>query len=184
MRLQAYTAYSGTLVITAATLRPEARPTALFTAASIHEEFCAQVRALLEEHRHIPPTCASVPAAQALPTYFPTSGGAPFFALRELRPAGSPRDIDAEWNLEIMRLRYEFTIVILPAAWGAAAPVRHALERHLTKAIKDLFKSNNVPDTFIPGDNEQRPEQPGRTEIDLVIELGAATARTGVDLVV
>lgn len=184
MRIQAYTAHTGTIIITAATLRPDARPTALFTAASIHEEFCGQVRTLMEEHKHIPPTSLAYPAAQQLATYFPTNAGQNLFALRELRPAGAPRDIDPEWNLEIMRIRFDFLIVLLPAVFGAAGPVRHGIERHMTKAVKDLFRANGVPDVFIPGDNEQRPEMPGRTEIDVVVELGAASARTGVEVAV
>src|SRR5260221_10652474 len=119
MRIQAYTAYSGILMITAATLRPEAVMSTRFTAATIHEDYAASVRALLEEHQHIAPTCANYPAAVRIQSYFPaTAAGAALYAVKELRPDGAPRSIDAQFMLEITSLRYAFMLNLLPAAFA------------------------------------------------------------------
>lgn len=179
MRIQAYTAYSGTLVITVATQRIDAAASTKFTAASIHEDYAAQVRALLKEHRHIGETALAYPATKRLQTYFPTHAGSPLYALRQLMPSGSPRDIDPEWQLEIMRIRYDFALNVLPAAALADESIAEALERHLEKAVHDLFQANGVPDVFLPGDEMLRTAQ---TEIDIVVEMGPATARTGVEI--
>lgn len=122
MKIQAFSLYSGTLVISVATPRPEEAPSIYFTAATIHEDYCAKVRAILREWKHVAPSCLGVPTAQRLQTYFPTlpaNGTNYLYAVRELRPAGSPRDIDREWMLEIMRIRYAFTLALLPAALTA-----------------------------------------------------------------
>ena len=179
MRVQAYTAYSGALVITVATQRIEAAPSSKFTAASIHEDYCARVRALLKEHRHIDTSAVAYPAAKRLQTYFPTHEGTPLYSLRQLMPAGTPRDVDPEWQLEIMRIRYEFALNVLPPAALADETVAEAHERHLEKAVHDLFQANGVPDTFIPGDETLRSAQ---TEIDIVVEMGVATTRTGMEI--
>lgn len=180
MKVQVYTTYSGTLIITAATPRAEAAPSFRFTNASIHEDYCAQVRALLKEHRHILGSSLEYPAAKRLQTYFPTSGGNPLYAIRELMPAGSPRDVDPDFQLEIMRIRYSFMLNLLPAAFLADETIAEAIERHIEKAVHDLFIANGVPDVFIPGDEEQRPGE--RTDIDILCELGPASGRIGVDL--
>lgn len=182
MRIQAYTAYTGALTITVATPRPEAAGSIMFTAATIHEDYAANVRAVLEEHQHCGDTSLAYPAARRLSTYFPTAGSPalPLFALRMLRPMGSPRDIDAQFMLEIMRLRYAFLLVLLPPAFIASASIREAKERHLEYAINRLFDANGVPNTFIPGDQTLRNQ--AQSEIDIVCELGEASERVGVDI--
>jgi hypothetical protein len=180
MRIQAYTTYTGVLAITVATPRPEGVPSTRFTAAPIHEDYCAQVRALLKEHKHIDTSSLAYPAAKRLSTYFPAFEGAPIFALRQLIPAGSPRDIDPEFLLEIMRIRYEFLINLLPGAFLTDEVDAEAIERHVEYAVKRLFQVNGVPDVFIPGDTAARPGD--RTDIDIVVELGGARDRTGVEI--
>ena len=183
MRVQAYSAYAGTLQVTVATPRPDAAPSTHFTAASVHEDYCASVRALLREYKHVGESSVEFPAEQRIQSFFPTFtiGGIakPLFALRELMPIGSPRDIDADFQLEVMRIRYQFHIVILPAAFAANSVDAEAIERHVEYAIRQLFQANTVPDVFIPGDSEDRPH---RSEIDIVCELGTATAKMGVDI--
>ena len=188
MRIQAYTAYSGILSITVATPRPEAAGSVIFTAASIHEDYCAKVRVVMQEWKHIEPTTEAYPAAQQLKTYLPAPNGAQLYAFRQLMPAGTPRDIDAQFQLEIMRIRYEFMIVLLPAAFQSDQNLASGLERNIEKAVNDLFTANGVPSAFIPGDmgirNEQDVEVPTRSEIDIICEMGPALAqgRNGVDI--
>lgn len=184
MRIQAYTAYTGTLTITVATPRPEEAASAFFVAGKIHEDYCAKVRAALEEHIHILAPGQQFPAAQQLQTYFPaaTVGGVaqPLYALRELMPAGSPRDVDMDFFLEIMRIRYAFTLVLLPAAFAASGVLREGKERHLEYAVKKLFEAQSIPHTTIPGDNDILDGV--SSHIGILCELGAASARQGVDI--
>jgi hypothetical protein len=115
-----------------------------------------------------------------LQTYFPTHGGEPLFGILELIPTGSPRDIDEQWQLEIMRIRYGFTLNLLSAAFLAAADIRGAKERHVAYAVRQLFAANGVPDVFIPGDEDVRPGS--GTDIDVVCEIATASGRLGVEI--
>lgn len=183
MRIQAYTFYSGTLTIAVATPRPEEAASTHFTAAKIHEDYCAQVRALLREHKHIDASSLAYPAAQRLQTYFPVfplATGTPLYALRSLMPAGSPRDIDQQFMLEIMRIRYAFTIALLPAYFSADATTAEGMERALEYAVKRLFQVAGIPDVTIPGDNEILSGVDSL--VSITCEMGGAAARTGVDI--
>jgi hypothetical protein len=181
MRVQAYTAYSFNLTVTASTPRAQQGFSSMFTAGKIHEEFCARVRTLLKEHRHTGGD--AYPAAKRLQTYFPTFNSdatRPLYAIRELRPAGAPRDYIPEFSLEVMRIRYTGMLNILPAAFLADEVVAEALERHIEYAVHQLFEANGVPNSFIPGDEGIRPGD--RTEIDILCEMGPASERTGVEI--
>jgi hypothetical protein len=183
MRIQAYTAYTGSLTIAVATPRPEEAASTHFTAAKIHEDYCARVRALLREHKHIGETALAYPVASRLQTYFPVFPlvtGNPLYAIRQLMPAGSPRDIDQEFMLEIMRIRYAFTLVILPAYFAADETTAEGIERALEYAVKKLFQAADVPDVVIPGDNEIISGVDSLVSISC--ELGGASARMGVDI--
>jgi hypothetical protein len=180
MKVQVYNAFSGVLIVTAATPRVEAAPSFRFTAAKIHEDFCAKVRGLLREHKHVGPMAEEQPAAKRLSTYFPAFEGKPLFAIRELMPAGSSRDVDEAFQLEVTRIRYQFSLNLLSAFFLAEEDYAEALERHLEKAVNDLFEANGVPNVFIPGDEAVRPGD--RTEIDILVEMGPATARTGAEI--
>jgi hypothetical protein len=180
MRVWAYTAYTGTLTIGVATPRDQALPSTRFQAATIHEDYAAQVRDILEEYRHIKETTGAFPAAQRIQTYlpiYPLQTGKPLYSFRELKPSGSPRGIDGTW--EVMQLRYDFTLDILPAAHMAGVTGK-GKERHLEFATEKLFEANGVPTAFIPGEKEIRPGD--RTEIDIRVDLGPATARDLIDI--
>lgn len=188
MKIQAYTAYTGTLVIAVATPRPEEAPSTHFTAAKIHEDYCARVRSLLREHKHIGDTSLTYPAAQRLQTYFPifpATTGKPLYALRQLMPSGSPRDIDREYMLEIMRIRYAFTLVCLPAYSLADEIDAEAIERHMAYAVKQLFQASGVPyvtipQVTVPGDNGIVDGE--GSLVSIMCELGGASARQGVEI--
>lgn len=188
MRIQAYTAYTGTLVIAVATPRPEEAPSTHFLWAKIHEDYCARVRSLMREHKHIGPTSLAYPTAQRLQTYFPIYPlvtGSALYALRQLQPAGTPRDIDREFMIEIMRIRYAFTLVILPPYFEADEITADGIERAMEYAAKALFEAAGVPtvtipQVTIPGDNDIIDET--LTLVSITCELGAASARNGVDI--
>ncbi len=180
MRIQAYTAYSATVTITVATPRAEPAPSTRFFFASIHEDYAASVAAALREHKHIGETALAYPAAARLQTYFPAVAGKPVYAVRALVPAGAPRDIDADWQLEIMRLRYALELHLLPAAFAANAIDAEAISRNVQNAFRAVLEAAGLSDVFIPGDLEIRPG--GRSDIDIICELGPASARQGFDI--
>lgn len=186
MRIQAYTRYAGTISVTAATLRSQTAPSVIFTNATIHEDYAAKVRALLEEHIHIPPNDQFFPPAVRLQNYFPAPNGAAIYVLKELMPAGAPRSIDAQFMLEVTSIRYAFVLDLLPAAYACTGQQRSAIERAMEYAFSQLFAANGVPNTFIPGDQAIRPENPdtsiGGTDIDIICQLGAASARGPVEI--
>lgn len=188
MRIQAYTAFAGTLTVTVATPRPEQASSIRFVAATIHEDFCARVRSLLREHKHCDTSSLAYPEAQRLQTYFPVyplGTGKPLYALRSLQPAGTSRDIDRDFMLEIMRIRYSFTISILPAFFGADEVIAEGMERAIEYAVEKLFQQAGVPYVTIPqiatpGSNDIIDEE--HSLVSISIEMGGATARTGVDI--
>lgn len=183
MRIQAYLVQQGILTIAVATPRPEEAASTHFVAAKIHEDFAAQVRALLREHKHILASAEAYPAAQRLQTYFPVFPlvtGKPLYALRELMPAGSLRDVDQEYMLETMRLRYAFTLVILPPYFGADETAAEGYERAMEFAAKRLFQVAGVPHEVIPGDNDILSGVD--TTVSIMCELGPASGRNGVDI--
>lgn len=186
MRVQAYKQFQGTFTITAATPRPGEAASTKLTAATIHEDYAAKVRALLREYKHIGGESLAWPSAKRIQTYFPTQGGLPLYAIRELRPAGTTRGIDQEFQLEIISIRYAFTLDWLPPAFAADEEIAEAMERNLEFAVSGLFEANAVPHVFIPGDNEIEPGNVGgeavQTSISIMCEMGGATARSGLDL--
>lgn len=186
MRVQAYKQFQGTFTIVAATPRPEEAASTKLTAATIHEDYAAKVRALLREYKHIGGESLQWPSAKRIQTYFPTQGGLPLYAIRELRPAGTTRGIDQDFQLEIISIRYAFTLDWLPAAFYADEEIAEAMERNLEFAVSSLFEANSVPHVFIPGSNETEPGNVGGdavpTSISITCEMGGATARGGIDL--
>lgn len=180
MRIQHYDTHPGSLTITVSTPRDGAAPSLQFTAATIHEDYVARVRALLREYLHCGPTAEATPAAARLQAYLPAVAGRPLYALRTLQPAGAPRDVDNEFFLEVMRIRYEFVLVDLPPAVQADSIFAEARERHMEFAVRSLFQANSLPDVFIPADTQQR--NPNQSDIDIVCEFGAVTSKRGFDL--
>jgi hypothetical protein len=189
MRVQVYNAYAGQFTIIVATPRPQEAASAHFVAAKIHEDYCAQVRKILREYKHINATALEFPAAKRLQTYlpvFPLVTGQPLYAIRELRPAGAPRDIDADYMLEIMRIRYAFTLVCLPAYSLADEIDAEAIERHMEYGVEKLLEANGLSTNtlptkiLLPGDNELIDGE--KTTISVSCQLDGATARGGVDI--
>lgn len=182
MRINSYDVHPGVLTITVATPRDPEIPSALFTAASIHEDYCGRVRALLREYKHVGESSNACPAAQRLQAYFPAHEGKPLYALRALVPSGAPREIDPEFMLEVLRIRYEFILVDLPEAMMADAIIAEGRERAMEKALHDLLEANGVPAVFIPSNNDQR--NPNRSEVDIICEFGPSTGRRSFEVAV
>jgi len=181
MRIQEYNLFPFTFTFTLATPKPEQAFSTVITAAPIQEQYVSQVRAALREFKHIDPTTKQIPAALRLETYFPTATAngrtEPLYALRTLAPAGSIREVDVETWQDVMRIRYSGLLVLLPAWFAADERVASAHERHLEKALLDLFTYLQLPTTFIPGDDETRPEV--GTVIDIIAEIGPAEGAPG-----
>jgi hypothetical protein len=180
MRVNAYVAHSGTIQITVASQRVEQVAATKFAAAWIHEEYAANVRALLREWKHVGASSLIYPAAKRLATYLPTHNGEQIYGIRELMPAGTTRDIDDPWQLEITRIRYAFVLHILPAGFIADETIVEGVERNVEYAINRLFVSNGLPAVYIPGDQDLRLGE--GTEVDISCEMGSADARTVVEV--
>jgi hypothetical protein len=180
MTVQAYAMLSGALQITVATYRSEPQASVKFTAANIHHDYMSQVRSLLREHKHVGVSAEHYAVSKRLQHYLPTHGEAPLYAIRELIPAGTPRDIDDAWQLEITRMRYSLTVNLLPAAFIADEQIAEGVERNFEFAVLKLFEANGLPGTYTPGDTTIRAGN--GTEIDIVCELGPASGRVGVEV--
>lgn len=153
MEIEEYDFYEGVLSITVATTRPDAAPSAVLVAASMHEEYASRARCLLREFRN------------NLGPYLP------YYGVRKILPAGSSREIDRDFNQDILRLQFNLGFALLGDAWSADEKVVFAFERNIEKAIRDLFAANQLPHLFIPGDSEVM----GESYIDILFSLGAAT---------
>jgi hypothetical protein len=154
-----YDYYDASVTVTIATRRPEEMPSVLFVAGALHTEFVAKVRAALREKK------------DPLNPYLPESGGFPLYGIRKIMPAGAARGVDDQYFIEITRQRFELGIAFLPSTWMAGETVALAVERHIEKAVKDLFAALGIPHLTIPGDNHKL----GDSFIDVICELGGAT---------
>jgi hypothetical protein len=154
-----YDYYDATLTVTISTARPEAAPSTLFVAGSLHTEYVAKVRAVLREKR------------DALTPYLPVAGGYPIYGIRKIMPAGAMRTVESDYFMETTRQRFDLGVALLPSAWQAGELVALGVERNLEKAIKDLFAAEGIPFAVIPGDNDKL----GDSYVDIMCELGPAT---------
>lgn len=180
MRIQEFSLYEATLTLTVSTPRPEGTPSHIIPGAKLHDEIAAQVRGLLREYKHIAPTAARVAPAATIGTYLPTASGAPLYHLRALEPAGSLIEVNEDFMLDLLRLRWAASFVLAPGFFAAAEGLALAFEENWQRAFQGLLTANGVAQVFIPGDEDRRPGD--RTEIDLILELGAASARLGYDI--
>lgn len=153
--------------------RPEAAPAHIIPNAALHDEIASQVEAALEEYKHLGDNEGWVPAAQQIATYLPATSGRVFYAVRSLKPAGSIVEVDQDFFLDLLRIRFSLVFAILPGSLQADERTGKAFNRHWQKAFKDLLKAGYaLNDVFIPGDTDRRPGD--RTEIDIMLEMGGA----------
>jgi hypothetical protein len=182
MRVQVYTAYPFALTVSVSTPWEEGNFSTKFPNGKLHEEIAARVCSVLREHKHLNDShAAEYPAAKRLQTYFPTlnsDASQPLYAIRELKPAGSPRDNTPDF--EIMRIRFMGLLVMTKWAFIADEEIAEGRERNMQYAVKQLFAANNLPNAFIPGDETMRPGE--GTEIDILCEIGPASERGAMDI--
>lgn len=182
MRVQAYTQYPVSVTITVCTPRSEPGASTVFYAASIHEDYCAKVGVALREYKHVGSDAQSWPASSRLQTYLPRFLGSPIYAFKQVMPGGVFRDVDAVWQLEVMRIRYEFVVNLLPGAFLGTDIECEAISRNVQSAIKGLFDALSIPSVYIPGAAAADIRLGDRSDIDIIAEVGPASARGAVEI--
>ena len=153
MQIAEYNFYNATLSITLATQLPDAPPSAVLPAATLHEEYSAQVRALLREYK------------RGLNAYLD------YYDVLKIHPAGTSRDVDKDFNQEITRISFMLGVSLTAAAQIADERLVFAFERNLEKAVRDLFRANGLPDLYIAGDGETL----GESFIQIQVSMGSAS---------
>lgn len=153
MQITEYNYYDATLSITIATQRPEAAPSTVLAAATLHEEYAAQVRGVLREYK------------RGLDSYLS------YYEILKIHPAGGSRDIDRDFNQDLTSLSFMIGIGLTAAAHIADERLVFAFERNIEKAVRDLFAANGLPDLYIPGDDETL----GESYIQIKLSMGSAS---------
>ena len=97
-----YDFYAGTLTVRIVTFRPDDQPSLLEGVSTLHSEWAAGVRALLQE--------------RAAPF---TETNLPYYAVKTIRPRGTIRDLDAKWLEDYTRLEFAVEFGIRSDAWPA-----------------------------------------------------------------
>jgi hypothetical protein len=174
MEVVEYLYYEGTLIVSINTPRAQPQPASVFTAGTIHAEFIAKVRSALREFR----TTENLPSG--LSAYLPQSEGKPLYGIRKMAPAGSPRSVDPDFNIETTSARFSVGLSLYPSTFLVADEIAFAIERNVEKAAQDLFKARGIPYTTIPGDNQQLAD----SFIDIMFDLGPATEQGLVNVTV
>lgn len=156
--------------------RPDAVPAHIIPAAALHDEIASTVEAALQEYKHLGENEGWVASAKQLATYLSANSAANFYAVRALTPAGSIVEVDQDFFLDILRLRFALVFAILPASLQADERTGHAFNRHWQHALKDLLVTGySLQNVFIPGDQDRRPGD--RTEIDITLEMGGSSGK-------
>lgn len=160
--------------------RSEAAPSTLIPSAALHDEIAATVEAALEEYQHLGEHDSWVPAAKQLATYFALNGAGGFYAVRSLVPAGSIIEINEDYLLDVMRLRFALVFAVLPPSLQVDPRTGKAFARHFQAAFQKLLVTGwSLTPVFIPGDEDRRPGD--RTEIEVIVEMGGASGRLRYD---
>ena len=97
-----YDFYAGLLTVRIVTFRPDDQPSLLAGVSTLHSEWAAGVRALLQE--------------RATPF---TEANLPYYAVKTIRPRGTIRDLDAKWLEDYTRLEFSLEFGIRSDAWPA-----------------------------------------------------------------
>ena len=95
-----YDYYSGRLSVRIVTFRPDDQPSLLPGVSTVHSEWSAGVRALLQER--------SAPF---------TSDNLPFYSVKTIRPLATTRDLDPRWLEDFTRLEFYIEFGIRSGAW-------------------------------------------------------------------
>lgn len=171
-QIRVHSLYEAFINITVASPRPEGTPAHIIPNAAEHDEIAAQVRAAMREYKHLGENEIWVPNSKQVQTYLPAVPSQ-FYAVRTLDPAGSLVEVDEEYFLDVLRVRYSIVFAVLPGALLADERIGEAYESNWQRAFKDLFTIGySLPGVFIPGDKADRDDT--KTTIDITLELGGA----------
>lgn len=171
--IRVHSLYEAFVNYTVASPRPEALPSHIIANAALHDELAAKLRTALREYRHLSDNSDWVPASQQVSTYLPTGTAGVYYAVRTFDPAGSLVEVNEDFMLDVLRVRYNLVFAVLPAALMSTEG--EAFERYWQKAFKALLVTGaGFPSTmvFIPGDKTDRDDN--ATTLDIQLELGAA----------
>lgn len=95
-----YDFFDGRLTLRIVTVRPEDQPSLISGVRSLHEEWCARVRALLEE--------------RAEPF---TTTNLPYYTVRTIRQTATRRALDTKWLEDFTQLEFQLQFGIRSDAW-------------------------------------------------------------------
>jgi hypothetical protein len=95
-----YDFFSGRLQLRIVTVRPDNQPSLVAGVSNLHEEWCANVRKILQE-RNSPFTASNLP----------------YYAIKTIRPLGTQRDLDPRWLEDYTRLDFLIEFGIRSDAW-------------------------------------------------------------------
>jgi hypothetical protein len=157
--------------------RPEGVPATIIPSAAKHDEIASVIEAALDEYQHLSENEGWVASAKQIGTYLPASGAAiKYYAVRSLMPAGSIVEVNEDFFLDILRIRFSLMFAVLPPSLMADPRTGKAFPFHWQKAFKDLLVTGwSLENVFIPGDEDRRPGD--RTEIDITLEMGGYQGR-------
>lgn len=167
--IRVHSLYECFVNITIASPRPEAVPSHIVPNGKLHDEIASKIRGAMREYKHLADNSDWVSSARQVCAYLPAG----FYAVRTLDPAGSIIEVDEDFMLDVLRLRYVMVFAILPASLQAEEGVGDAYERHWQKAFRDLLVSGyGFSGVFVPGDVMERNDL--GTTIDVQLEMGGA----------
>lgn len=170
--IRAHSLYEAFVNITVASPRPEGLPAYIIPNAAHHDELAALIRAALREYKHLGENEIWIPTAKQVQGYLPAAPSQ-FYAVRTLDPAGSLVEVDEDFFLDVLRLRWSLVFAILPGALLADERYGEAYETNWQRAFKSLLVTGyGLTGVFIPGDKMDRDDT--KTTIDITLEMGGA----------
>lgn len=184
-RVLEYTGYDCFLNFVLSSPRPEGIPSIISPNATMHNQLTSTLRGHLREYKHRFENAAGVaggfvPAAMQINTYLPPVTGNPYYALRKLQPLGSIDEVLEKYFLDVRRIRYGLFFVLNTAGVLAMENTGQAFEQHWESGWKNLLLNRGMTDLFTSGDAESMKGD--RTEIQISLEVGAASAQQSFDV--
>lgn len=167
--IRVHSLFECSINITIASPRPDGVPSHIIPNGKLHDEIASKIRAAMREYKHLGENETWSAGVKNVCTYLPAN----FYAVRTLDPTGSIVEVDENFMLDALRLRYSMVFAILPASLQAEEGIGEAFERHWQKAFRDLFVTGyGFTGVFVPGDLMERNDN--GTTIDVQLEMGGA----------
>lgn len=175
--IRVHSLYECFINITIASPRPDALPSHIIPNGNLHDELASKIRGAMREYKHLSDNSDWVTSARQVCSYLPSG----YYAVRKLDPAGSIVEVDEDFMLDVLRLRYSMVFAILPASLQAEEGIGDAYERHWQTAFKDLFVTGyGFSGVFVPGDAMERNDL--GTTIDVQLEMGGSMGAMRFDM--